>query len=82
MGIVHVKDALLKDKHTPVKEIMRGAVKIPPVMKADTVLREMQRKKVHMAVIQSKEGDIMGLVTLEDLIEEIFGDFRDEHDLK
>jgi putative hemolysin len=82
MGIAHVKDALLRDVQTPVREIMRETVTISPKMKADDVLREMQRIKVHMAVLQSKEGDIIGIVTMEDLIEEIFGEIRDEHDLK
>jgi len=80
-GMVHVKDALLKDKNMPVKEIMREIIKIPPKMKVDDVLRKMQRMKMHMAVIQSKEGKIIGLVTMEDLIEEIFGEIRDEHDI-
>ena len=81
-GMVHVKDALLKDKNMPVKEIMREIIKISPKMKVDDVLRKMQRMKMHMAVIQSKEGKIIGLVTMEDLIEEIFGEIRDEHDIK
>ncbi|NOR78752.1 MAG: DUF21 domain-containing protein [Methanophagales archaeon] len=81
-GMVHVKDALLKDKNMPVKEIMREIIKISPKMKVDDVLRKMQRMKLHMAVIQSKEGKIIGLVTMEDLIEEIFGEIRDEHDMK
>ena len=63
------------------KEIMREIIKIPPKMKVDDVLREMQRMKMHMAVIQSKEGKIIGLVTMEDLIEEIFGEIQDEHDI-
>lgn len=82
VGMVHVKDALLKDKNMPVKEIMREIIKISPKMKVDDVLRKMQRMKLHMAVIQSKEGKIIGLVTMEDLIEEIFGEIRDEHDMK
>jgi putative hemolysin len=82
MGIAHVKDALLRDVHTPVREIIRETVTISPKMKADDVLREMQRIKVHMAVLQSKEGRVIGIVTLEDLIEEIFGEIRDEHDLE
>ncbi|NAT10361.1 hypothetical protein C4E22_02230 [ANME-1 cluster archaeon AG-394-G06] len=81
VGMVHVKDALLKDKNMPVKEIMREIIKISPKMKVDDVLRKMQRMKLHMAVIQSKEGKIIGLVTMEDLIEEIFGEIRDEHDI-
>lgn len=80
VGIVHVKDALLKKEKTPVKEIMRDVLKISPGMKIDNVLREMQRKRNHIAVIQSEEGRTLGLVTMEDLIEEIFGEIRDEHD--
>ena len=80
--MVLVKDALLKDKNMPVKEIMREILKIPPKMKVDDVLRAMQKRSEHMALVQSKEGKIIGLVTLEDLIEEIFGEIRDEHDIK
>jgi len=82
VGMVHVKDALLKDGKMKVKEIMRDILKINPGMKIDDVLREMQRRKVHMAIIQSKEGKTLGIVTLEDLIEELFGEIVDEHDVK
>jgi putative hemolysin len=82
VGMVHVKDALLKDKNIPVKEIMREIIKISPKMKVDDVLRKMQRMKMQMAVIRSKEGKIIGLVTMEDLIEKIFGEIQDEHDIK
>ncbi|MCD6223149.1 MAG: HlyC/CorC family transporter [Thermoplasmata archaeon] len=82
VGMVHVKDALLKDGKMKVKEIMRDILKINPGMKIDDVLREMQRRKVHMAIIQSKEGRTLGIVTLEDLIEELFGEIVDEHDVK
>lgn len=80
VGIVHVKDALLKKEKTPVKEIMRDVLKISPGMKIDNVLREMQRKRNHIAIIQSVEGRTLGLVTMENLIEEIFGDIKDEYD--
>ncbi|MCD6330715.1 MAG: HlyC/CorC family transporter [Thermoplasmata archaeon] len=82
VGMVHVKDALMKDENTPIKEIMRDILKITPNMKIDDVLREMQKRKVHMAVLQTKDGKTLGIVTLEDLIEEIFGEIRDEHDIK
>jgi putative hemolysin len=80
LGVVHVKDALLKDEKIHVKEIMKNVFFVRQKMKADDVLRKMQKKKAHMAVVKSKEGLILGIVTLEDLIEEIFGEISDEHD--
>lgn len=80
--MVHVKDALNRDRNTPLREIEREIIKISPKMKVDDVLREMQQRKIHMAVLQSKEGRTIGLLTLEDLIEEIFGEIKDEHDIK
>ena len=81
VGMVHIKDTLpVEDKNTPVKKIMRNILKIGPGMKADDVLREMQHKKVHIAVVRDKKGNVKGIVTMEDLIEEIFGEIADEHD--
>jgi len=80
VGIAHVKDALLKDEKTHVKEVMNSVFFVQQKMKADDVLRKMQRKKAHMAVVKSKNGKIIGIVTFEDLIEEIFGEISDEHD--
>ncbi|MCD6571874.1 MAG: HlyC/CorC family transporter [Thermoplasmata archaeon] len=81
VGMVHIKDALaVKDKNMPVKKIMRDILKVGPGMKADDVLREMQRKKVHIAVVKDRRNKVKGIVTMEDLIEEIFGEIADEHD--
>lgn len=80
IGIVHVKDALLKDEKIKIKEIMKSVLEVKQNMIADNVLRKMQRKKSHMAIVKSKRGKILGIVTLEDLIEEIFGEISDEHD--
>lgn len=82
VGMVHVKDALMKDKNSRIGEIMRDILKINPSMKIDEILREMQKRKIHMAIIQSKDGKTIGIVTLEDLIEELFGEIVDEHDIK
>jgi CBS domain containing-hemolysin-like protein len=49
-------------------------------MKADDVLRKMQKRKAHMAIVKSKGGNVLGIVTFEDLIKEIFGEISDEHD--
>jgi len=80
VGIVHVKDALLKDESLRVKEIMKSVLYVRQKMKADDLLRRMQEQKFHMAIVKSTNGKIIGIVTLEDLIEEIFGEISDEHD--
>ncbi|MGC9554790.1 MAG: hemolysin family protein [Thermoplasmatota archaeon] len=81
VGLVHVKDALgVEDRGQPLHTILRDILKIRAGMKADDVLREMQRRKVHLAIMQGEDGSTLGLVTLEDLIEEVFGEIADEHD--
>ena len=81
VGMVHIKDTLLvKDENLPIKNIIRPILKVDSKMKADDVLREMKRRKTHLAILQDKEGKTLGLVSMEDLIEEIFGEITDEHD--
>lgn len=80
VGIVHVKDALLKDEKICVREVMKSVLVVQQKMKADDVLRKMQKKRAHMAIVKSTNDKIIGIVTLEDLIEEIFGEISDEHD--
>lgn len=83
VGMVHVKDTLkIHDKSVPVKSIMRPMLKIDSNMKADDVLRVMKLKKTHLALLQTPEGKTKGLVSMEDVIEEIFGEIADEHDLE
>ncbi|KAA0002964.1 MAG: HlyC/CorC family transporter [Thermoplasmata archaeon] len=82
VGMVHVKDTLaVENKRIPIKEILRDILKIRAGMKADDVLREMQKRKVHLAILQGEDGKTLGLVTMEDLIEEVFGEIVDEHDV-
>jgi putative hemolysin len=84
IGIVHTKDllSLLKEKKmdTPVKEIIRPAYFIPGSKKIDEMLREMQKEKVAMAIVVDEYGGTDGLVTIEDIIEEIVGEITDEYD--
>lgn len=83
VGMVHVKDSLvIEDTSLKVKKIMRKILKIDSSMKVDDVLREMKRNKTHLALLQNREGKTLGLVSMEDLIEEIFGEISDEHDVK
>jgi putative hemolysin len=81
VGMVHVKDSLyVKDKSTKVKEIMRDVLIVEPNMKADDVFRKMKQYKTHLAVLKDKNGNTTGLISMEDLVEEIFGEISDEHD--
>lgn len=81
IGLVHVKDTLdIENMDQPVMSILRDILKVRAGMKADDVLREMQRRKTHLAMLQGRDGDTLGLITLEDLIEEVFGEIADEHD--
>jgi len=81
VGMVHVKDTLaVEDRDMAISNILREILKIRAGMKADDVLREMQRRKTHIAILQGEDGSTLGLVTLEDLIEEVFGEISDEHD--
>jgi CBS domain containing-hemolysin-like protein len=84
-GLVYVKDLLevWHNGHTvvgSVEEIARPAHFIPEAMTADQLLHEFQRNKIHMAIVVEDYGGTGGLVTLENLLEEIVGDIQDEYD--
>ncbi|MDQ7822180.1 MAG: hemolysin family protein [Candidatus Eremiobacteraeota bacterium] len=84
VGIVHTKDllALLNEKKMdmPLKEIIRPAFFIPGSKRIDEMLREMQKEKIAMAIVVDEYGGTDGLVTIEDIIEEIVGEITDEYD--
>ena len=83
-GIVFAQDVLqIRDddaRTETVAKLMRPAHFVPEMKKVNHLLREMQREKVQMAIAVDEYGGIAGLVTLEDLLEEIVGDIGDEHD--
>ncbi len=63
-----------------VASIQRQAVFVPETKRGYELLREMQREKQHMRIVIDEYGGVAGLVTIEDLLEEIVGDIRDEHE--
>jgi CBS domain containing-hemolysin-like protein len=67
-------------KTTTVRTLVRPVVFVPETKKTSQLLREMQRDKFHMAIVIDEYGSVAGLVTLEDLVEEIVGEIRDEHE--
>ena len=82
-GVVHAKDiltALRQQPGAPVGSIMRGPLFVPGTREVEDVLADMKRLKVHLAVVLDEYGGTAGLVTMEDLLEEIVGDIFDEYD--
>lgn len=85
VGIVTLKDLLLAKKakpdgNSPIGYYMRPAYHVPENKPIDELLKEMQQKRIQMAIVSDEYGGTVGLVTLEDLMEEIVGEIRDEHD--
>ena len=87
LGIVYLKDLVQhsftlrkRDPGAPVFELMRRAEFVPDAKRLDELLREMQRGRNHMAVLVDEYGGVAGLVTIEDILEEIVGEIADEYD--
>ncbi|RMF58153.1 MAG: HlyC/CorC family transporter [Calditrichaeota bacterium] len=85
LGVIHVKDLLPymtseKVSRPALKELARPAYFVPETKKLGTLLKEFQRDKHHMAIVVDEYGGTAGLITLEDIIEEIVGDIQDEYD--
>ena len=82
IGILHVKDLLTfwSEEHLDLKDILRSPYFIPETKKISHLLRELRDKKSHMAIVIDEYGGTAGLVTIEDIIEEIIGEIHDEYD--
>ena len=64
---------MASSRHRTVRELMRPAYLVPETLSADDLFRDMQHKKVHLAVVIDEYGELAGVVSLEDLLEEIVG---------
>ncbi len=87
IGVLYVKDLLnlwgKKDEEKlKVKDLIRIPYFVPETKKVSELLREFQRKKIHLAIVVDEYGGTAGMVTLEDLLEEIVGEIEDEYDKK
>ncbi len=83
VGILNTRDFLLsaqEDRPKPLAELLRPAYFVPESVRTDVLFRDMQSKKVHMAIVVDEYGGTSGLVTMEDLLEEIVGNIYDEFD--
>jgi magnesium and cobalt transporter len=86
VGVLLAKDLLrlsVQDESISfdIKEFMRPAVFVPESKRLNVLLREFRRSRVHMAIVADEYGGVAGLVTIEDVIEQIVGDIDDEHDV-
>ena len=86
VGILYVKDLFRRlakgDRDIDLARLLRPAHFVPETKMVDDLLREMQRDKVHLAIAVDEYGGTAGLVTIEDLVEEIVGEIRDEYDVE
>ncbi|MDP9320077.1 MAG: hemolysin family protein [Chloroflexota bacterium] len=86
IGVLYVKDLFRRlargEKDLTIRPFLRPAVFVPETKKVDELLREMQKDKVHIAIVVDEYGGTAGLVTIEDLVEEIVGEIRDEYDVE
>ena len=83
LGILNARVFLLDragEDPRPLRELLQSAYFVPDTLNAATLLRDMQSKKVHIAVVIDEYGDTAGIVTMEDLLEEIVGNIYDEFD--
>lgn len=83
IGVLYAKDILVFSNRldeVDLKKIMRPAYYVPESKKVNHLLKELQREKIHMAIVLDEYGGTAGLVTIEDLLEEIVGDILDEYD--
>ena len=84
LGILYTKDMLkqLREGHNtlPIRDFVRPAYFVPETKKLDDLLREIRQRRVHMVIVVDEYSSVSGLVTIEDLVEEIVGDIKDEYD--
>jgi putative hemolysin len=82
-GILYAKDllrALRESKETEIRSMLRPAYFVPENKPALSLFREFRKKRIHMAIVVDEYGGVSGLITLEDMIEEIIGEIRDKDD--
>ena len=84
IGLLYAKDLLKtssrKEAQVSLRELLRPAYFVPETKKVDELLAEMQSQRIHMGIVVDEYGGVAGLVTLEDIVEEIVGEIRDEYD--
>ncbi len=84
-GILYAKDILrllAQNKEINIRKLLRAPFYVPETLKISHLLKEMQKKRMHMAIAVNEHGMVTGIVTIEDVVEEIVGEIRDEYDFE
>lgn len=84
VGIVHIKELLRcvhQENKATLQSVLHPALFVPDSMQISDLLRELQTRRTHMAIVLNEYGTVIGLATIEDLLEEIVGEIRDEFDI-
>jgi CBS domain containing-hemolysin-like protein len=85
IGVIHSKDVmpyLLKPESFHLERVLQAPLYVVDTARLEDVLRQMQKAKVHFGFVVDEHGGVEGIITLEDLLEEIVGDISDEHDIE
>ena len=85
VGILHLKDfaqAYIKNRHVSLSELLRPTPVVPYDHSVQELLKSFKAQRIHMAIVLDEFGGVAGIVTLEDLVEEIVGEIRDEFDIE
>jgi len=80
VGLLHVKDLLVNGPGTPLEEVARQLERVPESMLIDELLERLRKLREHFALVVDEHGTVVGLITLEDVLEEIVGEIEDEFD--
>ena len=83
VGVLHVKDFyyhLIYEKSTNIKSMLQNVVYTSPQVKISSLLKQLQKEKTHMAIVCDEYGGTDGIITMEDILEELVGEIYDEHD--
>jgi CBS domain containing-hemolysin-like protein len=85
IGLIHLKDIfafMSQQKQKPLIELVRPIVFVPESVKINQLLKDFREQHLHMAIVLNEHGSTIGLITLEDVLEQIVGDIKDEHEIK
>ncbi len=80
VGMVHLRDILMKEEQKDITKMLREILFVPESLSVSEVLHTMKRQHIHMAIVIDEYGGTSGLISLEDVLEELVGDIQDEHD--